>query len=90
MDDTISGLPRLSGEFNRGYTKAIQDLLKETKSVQYDLKIHKRNMNYKYLEELLRLFLENRENFREDKAGFIRYNVGKKELEFYKKGERNL
>lgn len=83
MCDTLSGFSRLSSDFNRGYTKAIQDLAKEVKSVQVDLRAHKKNINYKTLEELLSLFLEHRENFRENRDGFIRYNVQKTALEFY-------
>ena len=81
--DTASGLPRLSREFNRGYAKAIRDITEEFQSVQRDLKWNHKNINYKFSIELLKLFLENRENFREDWEGFIRYNTGTKSLEFY-------
>ena len=80
---TLSGLPRLSGEFNRGYSKAIMDMQKEMKDIQRDLRDHKRNLNYKLCMDALQLFLENRENFREGMNGFIRYNTKAKELEFF-------
>lgn len=80
---TFSGLPRLSREFNRGYSKAIIDIQETMKYIQRDLRAHKRNLNYKLCMDALQLFLENRENFREGMDGFIRYNTKAKELEFF-------
>ena len=80
---TFSGWPRLSGEFNRGYTKAIMDIQEIMKYIQRGLRDHKRNLNYKLCMDALQLILENRENFREGMDGFIRYNTKTKELEFF-------
>lgn len=74
---------RLSGDFNRGYTKAIRDIQGEFNGVQDDLMLHRKRFNYRLIARLLDLFLANRENFREDRAGFIRWNTKKEDLEFF-------
>lgn len=77
-------IEHLSGQFNRGYTKAIQDIIDEFCNVQGDLQRHKKRFNFKLIVQLLQLFLKHRENFREDWGGFIRWNTQKETLEFYK------
>lgn len=72
MNDTITGLSRLSREYNIGYTKAIQDILEIFKYVNDDLVSHRMRMNYSWAEKILKCCLENREKIREDRSGFIR------------------
>lgn len=72
MNNTISGLPRLSGEYNRGYSKAIQDIIEVFDYMNNDLKAHKMRMNYAWAEKILRCCLENREKLRDNYDGFIR------------------
>lgn len=67
-------IEKLSGDFIRGYTKAIQDISEVFDYVNNDLKCHKKRLNDKLAKELLKCILENRENIREDKNGFIRWN----------------
>lgn len=77
-------LQRLSGEYIRGYTKAIIDIEKVLKNVQNNLVSHRKRLNFKVAMQTLKLFLENRKNFRENCDGFIRWNVQKNELEQFK------
>ncbi len=81
--ETKSGLPRLSGDYNRGYTKAIQDLQEVFEYVQLDLLHHHKKLSGKLCNELLKCCLENREQLREDRDGFIRWNCGTNQFEFY-------
>lgn len=94
MHDTKSGLPRVSRDFNEGYTKAIQDIMRGLEGFNGDLKLHKKRIDYKWIGRYMRCFLENRAKFREDfsagtdsMAGFIRIKCvekGKEEVEYYK------
>lgn len=78
-------MERLSGDFNRGYTKAIQDIEDVFVYVQCDLTGHKKRFNYKLIIRLLELFLKHRENFRENRDGFIRWNTKLNNLEFFER-----
>lgn len=72
---TNSGFERLSRDFNRWYTKAIQDIMKVFEYVNDDLNYHRVRMNYRMVEKILDCFLKNREKFRDDigtGTGFIR------------------
>lgn len=73
----------LSGDFNRGYTKAIRDIEDAFVYVQGDLTMHRKRFNFKLIVRLLELFLNNRENFRENRDGFIRWNTKEGSLEFF-------
>lgn len=88
MNNTISGFPRLSGEFNRGYTKAIQDILDIFDYIQPDLRAHHKTISSKTAKEILRCCLINREKLRESINGFVRYNGQKNSFEFYEPKER--
>lgn len=77
-------MEKLSGEYIRGYTKAIKDIEDVFVYVQEDLTRNKKRFNYKLIIRLLELFLQYRENFRENGDGFIRWNRKKDNLEFYK------
>lgn len=80
-------IEKLSGDFIRGYTKAIQDISEVFDYVNNDLKCHKKRLNDKLAKELLKCVLENRENIREDKNGFIRWNCVINKFEWFKRSE---
>lgn len=80
-------IEKLSGDFIRGYTKAIQDISEVFDYVNNDLKCHKKRLNDKLAKELLKCILENRENIREDKNGFIRWNCVINKFEWFKRSE---
>lgn len=84
--ETRNTFLRLSGEFNKGYTKAIQDIVEVFTYIQPDLKYHHKNLNGKLSVELLNCILENRMELRDDieKKRFIRYNGQAKKFEYYK------
>ena len=48
MNDTLSGLPKLSREYSDGYRKAIQDIIKVFDYTNNDLKFNHMRMNYKW------------------------------------------
>lgn len=81
-------MDRLSGDFNRGYTKAILDAMKIFNSVESDLRHHHKSLTHKKSLELLNCILKNRESIREGRSGFIRCNQ-EGEFEFYDGGNRN-
>lgn len=77
-------IERLSGEYNRGYTKAIQDIIEIFDYVNTDLNYHHARYNIKNIKLLLKCILENRESIREHRKGFIRYNHNIKDFEWFK------
>ena len=81
-------LERLSGEYNRGYTKGIQDIIEVFDYIQGDLKHHKKRLTEKLAKDLLKCCLENRERLRESVNGFIRYNGKTEQFEFYENREK--
>ena len=74
---------RLSGEFNRGYTKAIVDIEEAFPHIIDDLTHHHKRITYKLVAQFLHCCLANRESLRENVDGFIRYNKQKDDFEFY-------
>ena len=78
---------RLSGEYNRGYTKGIQDIIEVFDYIQSYLKHHKKRLTEKLAKDLLKYCLENRERLRESVNGFIRYNGKTEQFEFCEPGE---
>lgn len=74
---------RLSGDFNRGYTKAIQDIQEVFEYIEEDLRYHHKKMTGKLAKDLLKCCLDNRERLRESMNGFIRWNHKKECFEFY-------
>lgn len=80
-------MDRLSGDFNRGYTKAILDTIKIFNSVESDLRHHHKALTHKLTLELLNCIMKNRDAIREGRSGFIRYNHVKGEFEYYGKTE---
>lgn len=85
-------IERLSGDYIRGYTKAIQDISEIFEYIQTDLKFYHRNLNGKLSIMLLKTILESRERIREriknssgdrKHEGFIRWNCNKKEFEWF-------
>ena len=84
MKNTISGLERLSGDYIKGYTKAIQDIQVVFDYVSDDLTHHKKRLNQKMAKELLACILENRANIRDfDSTGFIRWNCITNKFEWF-------
>ena len=79
-------MERLSGDFNRGYTKAIMDVIKIFNSIESDLRHHHKSMTHKKSLELLDCILKNREAIRERRSGFIRCNSDG-DFEFYDGGK---
>ena len=82
---TKSGLPKLSGEYNKGYTKALMDFQKILNCIVTDLKFHHKNLTAKLTKELIQCCIDNRENLRdyENIDGFIRYNGKTGKFEYY-------
>lgn len=81
--NTISGLPRLSREYNDGYRQAILDMIEEFDSLNGDLLMHHMRMNYVWCKKILLAVLENREKIRDDWNGFLRTeisNTGKRDV----------
>ena len=78
-----SGIERLSGEYNRGYTKAIQDVTDILEYVGADLRGHRKGLTLKLALQLMGIILENRERIRENRDGVIRWNVGQNGFEWY-------
>lgn len=76
-------IERLSGDYNRGYTKAIMDIQEIFKYIKPDLKHHHKNMSFKMADDLLNAILENRINIRDDMKGFIRWNGNKNVFEYF-------
>lgn len=76
-------MERLSGDFIRGYTKAIQDIEDVFVYVQEDLNSRRKRFNFELIIRLLELFLKHRENFRENGKGFIRWNKKLNNLEYF-------
>ena len=77
-------IEKLSGEYIRGYTKAIQDVTKIFEYIIPDLKHHHLNLNNKRCLRLLQVILEHREKLRDEWNGFIRYNCKLNDFEYYK------
>ena len=82
-------IERLSGEYNRGYTKAIQDIQEVFRYIVPDLKHHKKRITERTVNELLSCCLTNRERLRESQCGFIRFNGIRQEFEFYEPGGKD-
>ena len=68
----MNGFEKLSGEYNRAYTEAIQDIIEVFEIVNRDLAHNNMRMNYLWVQKILKCCLENREKLREDRNGFIR------------------
>lgn len=71
-NDAINGFSKLSRDFNQGYTRAIQDIIKVFAYANEDLKYNHMRMNYNWAEKILKCCLENREKLRDNWNGFIR------------------
>ncbi len=78
-------MDRLSGDFNRGYTKAIMDTMRIFNYIESDLRHHHKSLTHKKSLELLNCILRNREAIREGRSGFIRCN-SEGDFEFYNGG----
>lgn len=78
-----NGVERLSGDYIRGYTKAIMDLKDVFNYVHYDLRHHRKQWTKNIINKLFNCCIDERENIRENKEGFIRYNNQICDFEFY-------
>ena len=79
---------KISGEFNKGYTRAIQDIIRAFEYADEDLRIHHKRTNHKIEMSLLKTILENRAKLREIYCnGFIRWNVQKQDWEWFETGK---
>lgn len=76
-------IEKLSGDYIRGYTKAIQDIQEIFTYIQPDLRSHHKNLTGKLSLSLLACCLSNREKLRERREGFIRFNGQSKDFEWY-------
>ena len=76
-------IERLSGEYIRGYTKAIQDVKAVFEYTHPDLEHHRKKLNYNRVMQLLKVILKNREQIRDNWNGFIRYNRQLDDFEWY-------
>lgn len=74
---------RLDGNAIRAYTQAIMDVTEVVGYVNDDLRLHRMRPFSPLLLRLLRCVLENRANLREQRPGFFRWNVVKKDFEFF-------
>lgn len=83
-------LERLSGEYNRGYTKAIQDIIEIFEYVNFEIvNVRKKRMNYKTAMKLLKTILSERMNIRDRIGnGFIRWNVQKQDFEYFQRSDK--
>ena len=72
INDTISGFPRLSGYYNEGYRKAIQDIIEVFQYMNHEMNGRHMRMNYVWAMKILNCCLENREKLRDDWNGFMR------------------
>ena len=94
-NNTYSGMERLSGDYNRGYTQTITDVREIFNYIEDDLKSHHKKFNSRYIRELLHCILMNREQIRESKRHedtideFIRYNKQADKFEYYKPKKLN-
>lgn len=70
--DTCHSFSKLSGDFNRGYTRALQDIAEVFNYMNEDLKHHHMRMNYSWAEKILKCCLENRMKLRDNWNGFVR------------------
>lgn len=66
---------RLSGDYNRGYTQAIQDIMENYEACENDLKRGNKRLTSKLTKKFLKCFLENKAILREKCGGFIFYNL---------------
>lgn len=78
-------MERVSGEFAQGYTKAIKDMQEEFLGINRNLYHHNKRFSHKLNERAFNLFLEHRDNFRENRGGFIRFNPQKNDLEYFER-----
>ena len=76
-------LERLSGDYNRGYTRAIQDIIEIFEYIQTDLEHHHKIMNQKLAMQLLNTVLKERSCIRDISDGFIRVNGQLNEFEYF-------
>ena len=70
-------MERVSGDYIKGYTKAVQDTIEVFEYIQPDLKYHRKNLNGKLSLMLLKAILKHREEIRERKEKISLINSGR-------------
>lgn len=83
-------MDRLSGDWNHGYTRAIQDIIEIFDYIKPDLEHHHKMFTGKVAKELLQFILKERANIRDHiGGGFVRYNGQKQDFEYYMPERKN-
>lgn len=75
-------MTNISSEYNRGYRRALQDVMELFESSEEALKVVGKHFTYSRANSLLKFMLENREKFREQDNPSIRWNVKNDTFEF--------
>ena len=83
-----TGLPILSGEYNRGFTAALLKILSDYEDICESMKFYKKRMTEKLTKQWLKCCLENREKLRDINnvgryQGFIRWNKQTEKFEWF-------
>lgn len=86
MSDNI---PRLSGEYNRGFTAGLEKAREVFSYVHHDFASRHKRMTHRQIMELLAVMIDNRAVLREDLEGFVRWNVKTEKFEWYDGGRGN-
>ena len=77
---------RLSCDYVSGYTQAIVDIINIFEYVNNEMNMRKMRMNYKLVMKLLKTIFNERGNIRDRIGdGFIRWNLQRKDFEYYQR-----
>lgn len=78
-----TGLPVLSGDYIRGYTKALMDVQEMFRYLQQDAAFRGKQMNWKKIDQLMKCVIANRDAMRENSKGFFRWNKLHEKFEWF-------
>lgn len=81
-------IERLSGEYIRGYTKAVRDIADIFEYIHPDMVHHRKQMNHNRAAQLMKVILKNREQIRDGWSGFIRFNRQLDDFEWHDTSNR--
>ncbi len=76
-------MERIIEGYNQGYTKALLVMQKNLPGIIEDLRLHRKRITPKLMEEYMSCCLDNREGLRESRRGFIRWDMQKEGFEFF-------
>lgn len=79
-------MERIIEGYSQGYTRAMLDLIDHMPFVLDDMKRCKAKINKNSVMAMMKLFCEHRHDLR-DGRGFMRWNNGRGELEWYIRGD---